>query len=155
MILLDIYLPDIMGTELIPLFKQIRPSTEIIVVTAYKEIHLATESVQHGAADFLTKPFQKMDLLVAISKVLQKKQVANADTSINFTENFASFEDNMVQLKKLIDERKQTQSKITMEDIYEFFPDLKSTNIVGNTEIPFALIDNQTEKFIQSLFRSN
>lgn len=153
-ILLDIYLPDILGTELIPLFKQIRPKTEIIVITAYKEIHLATDSIQYGAADFLTKPFQKMDLLVALSKIIQKKEIATSIDSIQFTDSKYSYEKSLKEFKELIIKRKETQTKITMQDIYEYFPDLKSTHFVGTTEIPFALLENKEEKFILSLFKS-
>ncbi|UJL47662.1 response regulator [Virgibacillus sp. NKC19-16] len=56
LILLDIYLPDYLGTDLIPKLRDVHPRADIIIITAAKEKELLEESMRKGITNYLIKP---------------------------------------------------------------------------------------------------
>ncbi len=80
LILLDILLPDIDGIALLEKFKKIDPTTEIIMVTAVKEIQTAVKAIKLGAYEYILKPFQVDDVLVLIDRALEKRRLVNEVT---------------------------------------------------------------------------
>jgi len=56
-ILLDILLPGISGLEVLRRIKERHPHTRVIMVTSLDRVELKTEALEHGAADFVLKPF--------------------------------------------------------------------------------------------------
>jgi len=80
LILLDILLPDIYGIDLLEKFKKIDPTTEIIMVTAVKEIQTAVKAIKLGAYEYIVKPFQVNDVLILIDRALEKRRLVNEVT---------------------------------------------------------------------------
>ncbi len=74
-IILDINLPDGSGLDLLPKVKQEYPDTAVIMLTAYTDLENAIRSLQEGADDFITKPFETGYLLHSIRKALEKKRL--------------------------------------------------------------------------------
>lgn len=72
LVLLDILLPDLDGLELLEEFKSMDPSTEIIMVTAVKEIQTAIRAIKLGAYEYIIKPFVVEDLINIINRALEK-----------------------------------------------------------------------------------
>ena len=72
-VLLDLRLPDANGAELMVELKEDYPNARFIVMTAYGSIRSAVDSTRLGAAEYLTKPFEPEELLVAIRNVLNDK----------------------------------------------------------------------------------
>lgn len=55
--------------------KQLSPSTEIVVMTAYGNIALAVEAIKRGAKDFVLKPWDNEKLLTTLKSAnIEKKQ---------------------------------------------------------------------------------
>ncbi len=61
-ILLDIYLPDAKGYDLIPKFKEIDPEIGIITMTGYNTRELELKVRQLGILYYLVKPFRMREL---------------------------------------------------------------------------------------------
>jgi FixJ family two-component response regulator len=57
LILLDINLPDASGTSTLDRLRQVRPETPIIMVTGNADVELPRDTLQHGAFDYVMKPF--------------------------------------------------------------------------------------------------
>jgi len=72
-ILTDLVMPEMGGMELIENVKNTHPDIEIIVMTGYGDIKTAVEAMKKGASDFITKPFDKEELLNIINKILKKE----------------------------------------------------------------------------------
>ncbi|HEX8979231.1 MAG TPA: sigma-54 dependent transcriptional regulator [Parasulfuritortus sp.] len=70
-VLTDLKLPGMRGEELVALCKKERPEVPVIVLTAFGSIRSAIECIQAGAADYLTKPFEAEELLMAIQGALR------------------------------------------------------------------------------------
>jgi DNA-binding NtrC family response regulator len=71
-ILLDIMLPDIKGTDLINNIKELQPNSEIIALTAYNEIDFINKILGNGAFDYVNKPFEEEDLVGKINAAFMR-----------------------------------------------------------------------------------
>ncbi len=54
----DVMMPNMNGMELLEQIKQVRPYTQVIMVTGYADLQVAIEAMKKGASDFITKPFR-------------------------------------------------------------------------------------------------
>ncbi len=71
---LDIKMPNLSGMDLLRAFKQTRPDVEVIMMTAFATVETAVEALKAGAYDYLTKPFENIDVLsLAIGRAAEKK----------------------------------------------------------------------------------
>ncbi len=70
MFLLDIVMPEISGLELAKHFQEkISGDKYIIMMSSLTIDSIVIESISNGAIDFLQKPFERDDLIKAVSKV--------------------------------------------------------------------------------------
>jgi DNA-binding NtrC family response regulator len=67
----DLRLGPHTGLEVLRQWKQRRPETPFILVTAYGDVASAVEAMKLGAADYLTKPVNPDELLSLIEKWLK------------------------------------------------------------------------------------
>ncbi|OGR13638.1 MAG: hypothetical protein A2277_14345 [Desulfobacterales bacterium RIFOXYA12_FULL_46_15] len=67
-VITDIKMPGIDGIELLKRIKNLNPETEVIMITGHGDMDLAVKSLQHEAADFITKPIDSSDLESAVKK---------------------------------------------------------------------------------------
>jgi CheY-like chemotaxis protein len=56
LILSDINMPGMMGLELLPKAKALRPDVPVIMITAYGDAETKRKALEHGAEALLTKP---------------------------------------------------------------------------------------------------
>lgn len=75
LVLLDILLPDQDGLVLLKELKESEPETEIIMVSALKEISSAVRAMKLGAFDYITKPFEVDELLSVVKRALERKKL--------------------------------------------------------------------------------
>jgi len=71
LVISDLKMPGLDGLELIDAVKRIDADIPIIIITAYGTIESATEAIQKGGFDFITKPFRKEQILFTIDKALK------------------------------------------------------------------------------------
>jgi two-component system, NtrC family, response regulator PilR len=74
LVISDIKMPDFSGVELLREAKQVSPETVFIMITAFASTETAIEALQHGALDYITKPFKMEDLRSIVRRALAKKQ---------------------------------------------------------------------------------
>jgi len=86
LVLLDIMLPDINGTEVLKQIKQTNPKLPVIMLSAQGSIDVALESIKIGAYDYFPKPIDKNRLEPAIK---------NAITSYNLEKEIESLKDDL------------------------------------------------------------
>jgi DNA-binding NtrC family response regulator len=72
--LIDIRLPDIMGTELLDKFREMDPPMIKIIVTGYPAIQNAIEAVNKGANAYILKPADPKKLVETVKNLLQKQK---------------------------------------------------------------------------------
>ncbi len=72
LVLLDMKMPEMDGMELLELIRRTKPDQTVIIMTAYGNIDTAVNAMQHGAYDFITKPFDHDALMVRLEKALER-----------------------------------------------------------------------------------
>jgi putative two-component system response regulator len=75
LVILDIMMPGIPGSELLPRIKQSFPNTAVIMATAVVEPDTIVACMKNGAHDYVTKPFDLNQLVKNIQTVLEKRNL--------------------------------------------------------------------------------
>jgi len=71
-LLLDVRLPGITGVELQEKLRQLSVAIPIVFMTAHGDIPMVRRVIKAGAVEFLTKPFQKEELLDGIQQAFER-----------------------------------------------------------------------------------
>lgn len=75
MILLDIWLPDALGTDLLNEFKQKNEELIILMITANAQSDYVVQAFKYGAEDYIGKPFKLEMVEHTIAKAFEKKSL--------------------------------------------------------------------------------
>ncbi|MFQ5520609.1 MAG: sigma-54-dependent transcriptional regulator, partial [Candidatus Methylomirabilia bacterium] len=73
LVLADLKMPGLSGLELLRAAKVIAPDVDVIMLTAFGTVEEAVKAIKDGAYDFLTKPFQRNQLLRLIRQALERR----------------------------------------------------------------------------------
>ena len=80
LILLDVMLPGKNGFEILRYLRNQKIKTPIIMLTAKSEIDDKLNGLEHGADDYITKPFAMRELIARIKAVLKRtNNIENTD----------------------------------------------------------------------------
>ncbi len=80
LILLDVMLPKKNGFEILKYLREEKINTPIIMLTAKSEIEDKLNGLEHGADDYITKPFSSRELIARIKAVLKRtNNIENTD----------------------------------------------------------------------------
>ncbi|MGB6120470.1 MAG: response regulator, partial [Bacteroidota bacterium] len=69
LVLLDIKMPRMNGFEVLKHIKQNHEKTKVVMLTGFADLKNAIESKKLGADDFVSKPYDLVDLLTTIERV--------------------------------------------------------------------------------------
>jgi DNA-binding NtrC family response regulator len=75
-VLTDLKLPSMDGIEVLSKLKDMDPSQQIIMMTAFGTIETAVRAMKLGAFDFLTKPFDPEHLTLLLKRALENQRLA-------------------------------------------------------------------------------
>ncbi|HTY56921.1 MAG TPA: UDP-3-O-acyl-N-acetylglucosamine deacetylase [Candidatus Binataceae bacterium] len=81
LVLLDVWMPEIDGIELLRRIKLSQPAVEVIMISGHANIQSAVAATKLGAADFIEKPFSVDGLLASIARVLARDESGGASAS--------------------------------------------------------------------------
>jgi len=68
-LVLDLRLPDGSGLDLLPRLKALSPDLKVVVITAFGDLPTAVEAMRRGATDFLKKPYEMEEVLLAMERL--------------------------------------------------------------------------------------
>jgi DNA-binding NtrC family response regulator len=71
----DMKMPGSDGLTLISEIRERWPNVDVIMITGYGSIKGAVEAMRQGACDYITKPFEPDDILLATQKVLERRRL--------------------------------------------------------------------------------
>ena len=75
LILTDLKMPGMDGMELLAAARKKDEDALVIVITAYGSLESAEEAMAQGAFDYITKPFRKEQILLAIDKAIRWREM--------------------------------------------------------------------------------
>jgi two-component system cell cycle response regulator len=71
-VLMDINLPGIDGTEALRRIRKINPFQCVVMLTAFATVENAIQALKEGASDFIKKPFENEHLIHIVNQCLEK-----------------------------------------------------------------------------------
>ena len=72
-VLLDIKMPGMSGMEVLQQIRTNWPETCVVMATAAADVQTAVEAMTKGAYDYITKPFNRDDLLLKVQRAVEKR----------------------------------------------------------------------------------
>jgi putative nucleotidyltransferase with HDIG domain len=75
LVVLDIMMPGMNGIEALQKIKSTYPETEVILLTAFASLGTARSAIRYGAFDYMTKPFDKDEVIKIVERGLEKKRM--------------------------------------------------------------------------------
>ena len=81
LILTDIKMPGKSGIDLLDEIKELRPEIPIIIMTAHSDLESAVESYEHGAWEYLPKPFDIEEAVSMVQRATAKDSTEIEDTN--------------------------------------------------------------------------
>ena len=88
LVLLDEMMPGITGLETLQQIKDISPSTPIVMVTKSEEENIMDQAIGQKIADYLIKPVNPSQILLALKKNIHKKQIVTEVTQTGYRKDF-------------------------------------------------------------------
>ncbi len=84
LVLLDLYMPDCTGLEVLSELRSISSEIDVIMITAANDAEHINEALQLGIVDYLIKPFQYERFAQALDKYLVRKKAI--ESGVSFTQ---------------------------------------------------------------------
>jgi DNA-binding NtrC family response regulator len=75
--LLDLKMPGLTGIEVLGKIRQISPETQVVILTGQASVDTAVQALRLGAFDYLTKPCKWAELEVILSRIAERRDLAN------------------------------------------------------------------------------
>ncbi|MBI4055548.1 MAG: sigma-54-dependent Fis family transcriptional regulator [Elusimicrobia bacterium] len=75
LVVADIKMPGLAGTELLKASKEADPDLPIILMTAFPEVDSAVEALRTGASDYLIKPLNPEELRFKVARLLEERRI--------------------------------------------------------------------------------
>src|SRR5947207_1283697 len=76
LLITDLRMSPISGIDLLRSIQERGLSLSVIMITAFGTIESAVEAMKLGACDYLTKPFQRDEILIKVRSAIEKQRLA-------------------------------------------------------------------------------
>ncbi len=88
LIILDENMPGLTGLETLGMIKQLMPHTPVIMITKSEEENIMDQAVGSKIADYLIKPVNPNQILIAIKKHLHSERLVSEKATQDYREDF-------------------------------------------------------------------
>ena len=82
LILLDIWLPQMSGIEVLKKIKHSEENTQVVMITGHGSVETAVEATKLGAYDFLEKPLSLEKVVLTIKNALSQKRLEEENVQL-------------------------------------------------------------------------
>ena len=102
LVLLDLFLPDISGQEILQWIQTEKFPTFVVVITAHSSVEIAVDVMRYGAIDFIEKPFSAKRLQTTVRNALERHRLHHLVTELQESygrENYQGFIGNSLPMQ--------------------------------------------------------
>jgi CheY-like chemotaxis protein len=103
LIFLDENMPGLSGLETLSRIKQVAPHVPVVMITKNEEENIMDQAVGQKIADYLIKPVNPNQILIAIKKHLHSEQLVSEKTSVDYRQEFMAISDAMARCTTFAD----------------------------------------------------
>jgi len=129
-VLLDLKLPDINGSQGITEIKKVSPHSKVIILTGYPSVDSAVSTMKNGAIDYLKKPFKNEELLDIIRGNINLEVKNNILSKLG--EKIKSIRKGKgIKIKQLSTRSGLTESSISMIENGKISPSITTINKIA------------------------
>lgn len=147
-VLLDLGLPMMDGMQVLKQIRQNHPTLPVLIISARDQLQQRVDGLNHGADDYLVKPYEFDELLARIHVLLRrsgKEQIQNCDALLSYGDLVLDIEQHLVKFKgeyidlsnrewailvPLVTHPNKIFSKANLEDkLYDFDSEISSNTI--------------------------
>lgn len=107
LVITDIKMPEMDGLEFIEKVRENHENLPCITITGHGTDYNALDAFHKGAWDFIQKPFHPKDILLAIERALEKRQL-----NLDKTELIKEQAGNLYELEKMFSELKSMEAQL-------------------------------------------
>ncbi len=130
------------------LLKKTSPETEVIVSSDKEDQLIGLKAISNDVFAYLTKPIDKKETRITVARA------CHYHNSYEQIKQDSSHVNRMMLLDKKRLECRERAQHFTMEDVYEYFPELKQIGVPEGLVLSETLIDYNLESFVESLYDS-
>lgn len=120
LVLLDVYIPDISGEELLLYTKRNYPKTDVIMITAAKEVKTLEFFLQQGIFDYLVKPVHADRIYKSLKKYKWYKEKLAKEEELN-QKDIDEIMDKSIQRMENTEKYPKGIDPLTLERVKGFF----------------------------------
>ncbi|MFM2376064.1 MAG: hypothetical protein RLZZ165_1161 [Bacteroidota bacterium] len=87
-VFLDENMPGMSGLEVLSEIKSLYPHLPVVMITKSEEEHIMEDAIGSKISDYLIKPVNPSQILLACKKILQNKQLVNQKVNTSYKQDF-------------------------------------------------------------------
>ena len=88
LVLLDEMMPGLSGLETLQRIKELKPEVPVVMVTKSEEENIMDQAIGSKIADYLIKPVNPNQILLALKKNIHSKEIVSEVTQTGYQQNF-------------------------------------------------------------------
>jgi two-component system nitrogen regulation response regulator NtrX len=115
-VILDVWLPDMDGIDLLGRMKKLRPDTAAIMISGHGSIDIAVRSTRLGAFDFLEKPPSLDRLVTSVNNALEQVRLRRENLQLKkkafIDDDMIGESDQINEIKGIIKKAAKTSARV-------------------------------------------
>lgn len=111
LVILDENMPGLTGLETLGRIKQLRPEVPVIMITKSEEENIMDQAVGNKISDYLIKPVNPNQILIAIKKILHGDRLVSQQATIDYRSEFQNIS-SLINTASTVDEWISLYSKL-------------------------------------------
>ena len=116
MVITDIKMPRMDGTELLYKINDEDLSCPVVFITAFATVESAVDTMRHGAADYIVKPFDEDNILLSVERTLKLSRVLAENRELRQNIEKLAGEHNIVYQSDQMRQTVELASKVARTD---------------------------------------